>query len=83
MSAVNRKADESVLDELLSAYCANKDVKELERNLSDRGVIAARVVPLLNSILTLTTRYIAAGLYKRLSMLGRRIIPAWKPVAFF
>ncbi len=47
MSAVNRKADESVLDELLSVYCANKDVKELERNLSDRGVIAARVVPLL------------------------------------
>ena len=46
MSAVNRKADESELDEVLSAYCADKDVNHLERNLCDRGVIAARVIPL-------------------------------------
>ena len=41
-----RKCAEAELDALLSAYCANEGVHELERRLCDAGVIAARVVPL-------------------------------------
>ena len=71
MSAVNRKADESELDELLSAYCADKDVNELERNLCDRGVIAARVVPLFE-LYSHTNRPLSQRVYtEQLNMLRR------------
>ncbi len=41
-----RKANEVALDELLGAWCADRDAAQIERALCALGVAAARVVPL-------------------------------------